>query len=162
MDKAALVSLDCVLQAMQWACLGVVLYFYILGFAGLCKPKSVPPATPTTRFAILVPAHNEEKVLPLLLESLKKQQYPMELVRVYVVADNCTDRTAAVAKALGARVLERSSSLRGKGYALKFGLDYVLHTGCDAICIFDADNLVDPSFLQVMKWCAGRKRYRGA
>ncbi|MEW6546151.1 MAG: glycosyltransferase family 2 protein [Bacillota bacterium] len=137
-----------ILSALQWLFLLALLYYYILAYLGLGHPRCPPPAEPVTRFALLIPAHNEETVLPHLLDSIARQDYPAHLVEVYVVADNCTDGTAHVAARAGATVLERVSHLRGKGYALQFGLCQILNRSrCDAICIMDADNLLDSSFL---------------
>ncbi|HHY96066.1 MAG TPA: glycosyltransferase, partial [Firmicutes bacterium] len=142
--------LDYILKAAQWLCFFVLLYYYVLAYMGLGSPRRAPAVTPLLRFGILIPAHNEERVLPLLLDSLRRQDYPAHLISVVVVADNCTDGTAEVARRHGATVLERTSPLRGKGYALKFGLDYLLRTECDAVCVLDADNLVDPRFLGII------------
>jgi len=137
-----------ILTVLQWLCLLALLYYYALTCLGLARPSNPPPAPPRIRFALLIPAHNEEKVLPPLLESIALQDYPRELVEVYVVADNCTDGTARVAARAGAIVLERRSPLRGKGYALQFGLREILNrSDCDAVCVLDADNLLDPMFL---------------
>ncbi len=96
--------------------------------------------TPTHRFTIVVPAHNEEITLPAALNSLAALDYPAELMRVCVVADNCTDGTASVARAAGAVCVERSDpDQRGKGFALAFGLDRVLKDASDAVLVLDAD-----------------------
>ncbi|MEW5933014.1 MAG: glycosyltransferase family 2 protein [Bacillota bacterium] len=137
-----------ILSAVQWLCLLALFYYYLLACLGMARPSCPPMARPSTRFALLIPAHNEETVLPFLLDSIAAQDYPRHLVEVYVVADNCTDGTPRVAARAGATVLERISSLRGKGYALQFGLREILNRSrCDAVCILDADNLLDPAFL---------------
>ena len=106
------------------------------------------------RFAVLICARNEEAVIGHLLDSLKEQDYPQENYCVFVVADNCTDHTACAAAAHGAVVMERCNPLeKGKGYALGFGIkqlqkDY--EGRFDAVCVFDADNLVSGSFLKEM------------
>lgn len=117
-----------------------------------------PPAsisdTAGFTFAILIPAHNEETVLGTLLESISSLEYPDELHAVYVVADNCTDRTAEIArKASRVHVYERfDEEKRGKGYALQWFLnkleeDRFVH---DAYVVLDADSIVEPTFLQAM------------
>ena len=76
------------------------------------------------RFAAIVSARNEAGVIGELLESLRGQNYPSELLDLYVVADNCTDDTAAVARRAGAFVYERFDNVhKGKGYAM----DYLFH-----------------------------------
>src|SRR5258708_4979162 len=93
--------------------------------AGPFGPRA-PRRAPTHVFTILVPPHDEESTLPITLGSLAVLDYPPELMRVYVVADNCTDGTAAVARAVGADCAVRSDpEKRGKGFALAFGLDRV-------------------------------------
>lgn len=104
------------------------------------------------RFAVLIAARNEEAVLPHLLESIRNQGYPAELLDTYVVADNCTDRTAEVARANGAQVFQRFNKQQvGKGYALDFLLKQIDgNVGLDrydAFLVFDADNLLEPDYV---------------
>jgi 1,2-diacylglycerol 3-beta-glucosyltransferase len=113
---------------------------------------------PATRFLILVPAHNEEALLPATLDSLFRLDYPRDLYAVHVVADNCDDRTAELAAARGAHVHERwDPEARGKGYALRWLLERVWAAGepsgaigHDAVVILDADSVVTPNFLSAM------------
>jgi len=113
-----------------------------------------------TRYAILIAARNEEAVLPHLLESIRAQDYPGELIATYVIADNCTDRTAAVAAQHGARVYQRfNTSQVGKGYALNYLLEQIRIAGeiehYDAFLIFDADNLLQRDYVnQINKVCS--------
>ena len=117
--------------------------------AGLLRRRAAPRA-PTHTFAVLVPAHNEEHTLPAALRSLAVLDYPPELVRVWVVADNCTDGTAALAREAGAECVERHDpTKRGKGYALAFALDRILKTAPDAVLILDADCELNPGALRV-------------
>lgn len=104
------------------------------------------------KYAILIAARNEEEVLPFLLDSIAMQDYPSELYRTYVVADNCTDKTAEAARAHGATVFERFNQKEvGKGYALNFLLKKIEEEGSyedyDAFLIFDADNLLRPNYI---------------
>lgn len=92
-------------------------------------------------------------VLADLLENLKMLKYPKELYDVYVIADNCTDHTADIARKHGAYVFERTNKeLVGKGYAMDwvFPKIFALNKGYDAFCVFDSDNLVHLDFLAVM------------
>ena len=114
------------------------------------QPRSVDP---TNRFVILVPAHNEEQLLPELLANLRQLDYPQSLYAVHVVADNCTDKTAVAAQQGGAIAHERvNDAQRGKGYALQWLLQRLWQTDepHDAVLILDADSVISPNFLQVM------------
>lgn len=99
------------------------------------------------RFAILIAARNEETVIGQLLDSIQAQDYPSDLVDVYVVADNCTDHTAYICRK-GAKVYERDNlSQVGKGYALNELLAHIPTERYDAFLVFDADNLLSPDYL---------------
>ena len=107
------------------------------------------------KYAALISARNEEGVIGDLIASLKRQNYPADLLDIYVVADNCTDRTASVAQAAGARVCRRFNRQEvGKGYALDFLLKYIAAEGKDqeyaGYFVFDADNIVDANFVSEM------------
>lgn len=131
-----------------------LLYLAILSIAALAqRPQRQINTTPVTRFALLIPAHNEEAVLGNLLVSLKRCAYPLTLVDTYVVADNCTDTTAAIAREANAYVYERHDEIEtGKGYALRWLLGQVQATGrpYDAFVVIDADTEVSPNFLDIM------------
>jgi len=107
------------------------------------------------RFAILIPAHNEEALLAGLLNSLATLAYPKDRFTVYVIADNCTDRTAALARATGwVQVYERSHATRqGKGYVISWMLQQLEAAQAiyDAYIILDADSKVAPTFLRAME-----------
>lgn len=131
----------------------MVLYLDVLSIAALLWRRHPAPAQRRRRFAILIPAHDEEILLPRLLDSLNTLEYPRELYDVHVVADNCTDRTAALGVAGGATVHERGDdSLRGKGYALRWLLRQLQQRDAsyDACVVFDADSVASPNFLVVM------------
>jgi len=87
--------------------------------------------------AVLVPAHNEESGIAATLAAVRTQLAPGD--RLLVVADNCSDATADVARAAGAEVIERASQLRGKGYALAHGIDHLRAAPPSAVVIVDAD-----------------------
>lgn len=96
----------------------------------------------------MVPAHDEEGTITRTLRSLAAVDYPARSWRTVVIADNCTDRTAAVARAAGAEVLERNDpDNHGKGYALQHGLAAILAGPGrpDGILIVDADCAVSPT-----------------
>lgn len=123
------------------------------------KQKSAEPSK-LHKFGVIICARNEQSVIGGLIDSIKRQDYPKELIDIFVVADNCTDYTAKYAEAAGATVFERcNQNLVGKGYALNFAFKKLLKDEYDhdAYLIFDADNLVDKDFVKEMnlKLCEG-------
>jgi cellulose synthase/poly-beta-1,6-N-acetylglucosamine synthase-like glycosyltransferase len=133
-------------------------YLLILTLAATRARKTtpLPGEVPSHRFLILIPAHNEERLLPATLENLARLDYPAPQYEIHVVADNCTDQTATVAQQGGATVHERQApSQRGKGYALTWLLNRLWATAQDtqvptAFVILDADTVVSANFLRVM------------
>jgi cellulose synthase/poly-beta-1,6-N-acetylglucosamine synthase-like glycosyltransferase len=115
--------------------------------SGAAAPAPAP-ATPRARLAVLVPAHDEEDGIAASLATIVPQLGPGD--RLVVVADNCTDGTAAAARAAGAMVLERRSDLRGKGYALAHGIDHLRADPPAAVVIIDADCALAPGSLDAL------------
>ena len=106
----------------------------------LARRPAALPATPTHALAVVIPAHDEAAALPATLAAVAACDYPAGRVAVWVVADNCADRTAEVARRAGVRVVERADAGRvGKGFALADTLPAVLATNPDAVLILDAD-----------------------
>ncbi len=133
-----------------------VLTAYLLALtAAAFSPRRAPRAAGAAprRFAVLVPAHNEEALIGRLLTNLRQLDYPAHLYDVYVVADNCQDTTAAQARALGAHVYERFDlAHQAKGYALRWLLERIREDGppYDAVVVLDADSVVAPNLLRSM------------
>ncbi|MDR0952292.1 MAG: glycosyltransferase [Oscillospiraceae bacterium] len=123
-------------------------YYIFIGLFVFLRQKKRARAAPSVRFAVVLPARNEEKVIGQLIESLKLQDYPDELFDIYVAVNNCTDDTAAVAEAHGARVFE-CRDVKCKGDVLEQCLGELMDEdlGYDAFCVFDSDNVVDRRFL---------------
>lgn len=145
-----------------------VLYGYQIFYAVVSLLRRGRPVSADTdrlhRYAAVISARNEEAVIGELLASLRAQDYPRELLDLYVVADNCTDGTARAARAAGARVYERFDRVHvGKGYALDWLFarlrEEKLDENYDAYLIFDADNLVDPGFVREMNKVFDTGRY---
>jgi len=116
--------------------------------------KRMPPHKEAQlhKFAVLICARNEENVISGLIRSIREQDYPADLIDVILVADNCTDNTAEVARALGVRVYERFNEREiGKGYALNYLLEQVDRDlgedFYDAFIVFDADNLLEKNYV---------------
>lgn len=130
-------------------------YQFIYLIAPYIKKEKAHTPEKLHRFAVLIAARNEEAVITQLIESIKNQKYPKELLDIYVVADNCTDHTAQAAYQAGAYVYERFNQLQvGKGYALQFLLEEIRQSGnledYDGFFIFDADNLLEENYVYEM------------
>ncbi|MGL5354496.1 MAG: glycosyltransferase family 2 protein, partial [Clostridium sp.] len=144
----------------------LAMYYFILAIFGLKRKEEKKSYNAEKRFAMLVAAHNEEVVIGNLVESLKKQKYPKEMFDIFVIADNCSDNTAKIAREYGANVYERfNNEQKGKGYALEwmFAKIFKMNKKYDAIAVFDADNLVSPNWIKEMnsKMCEGYKVVQG-
>ena len=154
-------------EALVW--LITIFWLYQIGISvcSLVKLKDKPLlVNKKHKFMAIIPAHNEETVVGNLVESLKNQTYPEEFYDIYVIADNCTDNTAEVARRAGAIVYERfDNTKKTKGYALDWFLQQKIKEDApyDAICIFDADNIVDKNFIKAMnkKLCQGEEVVQG-
>ncbi len=115
------------------------------------KPAGASADSPF-RFAILVPAHNEEALIGKVLDSVAGQAYSKDDFRVYVIVDNCDDDTAQIAVSHKASVLERNDlEQQGKGFAISWALQRLPLDDYDGIVIIDADSVVDQHFLNEMK-----------
>ena len=128
----------------------VGVYQFSISLFGIVRKRKALRHKPQKSFAVLVAAHNEEQVVGALIENLKKLEYPKELYDIFVICDNCTDRTAEIARSLWCTCLERNNpNLRGKGYAIEWMLKELWKhpRQYDAIVMFDADNLVATDFL---------------
>ena len=154
-------------QALVWIITIYWAYQIIVSFCSLIKLKDKKLIVEKNhKFMAIVPAHNEEAVIKNLVDSLVAQEYPKELYDIYVIADNCTDRTAEIAKAAGAIVLKRfDEAHKTKGHALNWFLKQKIEENADydAFCVFDADNIVDKNFLKNMnkKLCQGEEVVQG-
>lgn len=154
-------------EALVWILTIFWIYQIGISLCSLVKLKDKPlKIKKDHRFMAIIPAHNEEAVIANLVESLKNQNYNKELYDIYVIADNCTDNTAKVAKEAGAIVYERFDELKKtKGYALDWFLQQKIKEDApyDAFFIFDADNIVDKNFIKNMnkKLCQGEDVVQG-
>ena len=129
------------------------LLYVVLGTVGKQKAHNAAPLR--HRYAVLIAARNEERVIGHLLDSIRDQDYPSDLVDVYVIADNCDDATARVAREHGACVYERRDERRiGKGYALDELLRGIRRDRpdlrYDGFFVFDADNLIEKNYISEM------------
>ena len=154
-------------QALIWLLVIFWIYQVVISFCALIKIKDKPlKINKKHKFMAIIPAHNEEVVIRNLIKSLKEVDYPKDLYDIYVIADNCTDTTAEIAREEGAIVCERFDEKRKtKGYALNWFLDKKIKEDVtyDAFCVFDADNVVDSNFFNAMnkKLCQGETVVQG-
>lgn len=126
-------------------------YYFIISIFGWRKRADKSEyAGPASSYAIIISAHNEQAVIENTINSIKKMDYPSDKYEIFVVADNCSDNTARIAKGCGASVYERTNlKENGKGQALKWMFNILTHMDkrYDAVVILDADNLVSVDFL---------------
>ena len=154
-------------EALVWTITIFWLYQVVISLCSLIKLKDKPlKVNKEHRFMAIIPAHNEEAVVGNLIESLRNQTYNKELYDIYVIADNCTDNTAKIAKEAGAIVYERyDETKKTKGYALNWFLQQKIQENApyDAFFVFDADNIVDKNFIKNMnkKLCQGEDVVQG-
>ena len=141
--------------------LNVVLFLVAVPAVGACaylllsvllSAKAAPPrpSLRQLRFDVIVPAHDEASVIARTVANLRRLDWPSDRFRVVVVADNCNDATADIARAGGAHVLERFDLVhRGKGYALAFAFDWSrAYASADAVAVIDADAEASTNLLE--------------
>ena len=138
---------------LAFTCCYAYQLFYVV--VVLVKKPPVHVASRNHRFAVMVSARNERAVIGDLICSIKMQNYPQDLIDVFVIADNCTDDTANVARQAGATVFTRfDEKLVGKGYALDYGFGLIqkryADKGYEAYFVFDADNVLDVNYFREM------------
>lgn len=150
--------METVLRALNNSALLFVLlllspYLFYTILALFIRQRKFKETNAINTYAVLIAARNEENVIQQLIRSIQSQSY-QGTIDIYVIADNCTDQTARVAREAGAFVIERrNDKLLGKGYALHHLISYVTHQidiNYDAFVFFDADNLVHPDFFVEM------------
>ena len=145
------------------------IYNIVIGFCALIRLKEKKiKVDKKHKFMMIIPAHNEEKVIRNLIESLNALDYPKDLYDIFVIEDNCTDNTGGIARDMGCKVYTRNDPKRKtKGYALNWFLAKTLkeklNETYDAFAVFDADNVVDNNFLNAMnlKLCQGETVIQG-
>ena len=144
----------CLVVGGVWLTVMLIYQLYLTVFGFKRDTRDYQEHEPESRFLVLVPAHNEEKVIGDMIRNLQAMDYPAELYDFYIIADNCTDSTAEVARSLGAHVLvhekDGPDAPTGKPIALKAALealgDYAARY--DLLMIFDADNLMDTNMFR--------------
>lgn len=123
----------------------IAAYYVVIGVFSFFKKVDIPCVDyKEHKFAVIVPAHNEGRVIGQLLKSIKNQSYLSGNIDIFVVADSCTDSTISIAKKYGAFIIP-TKKCSGKAEAIKVGLDYIdgLSAIYNSIVVFDADNILD-------------------
>ncbi len=130
--------------------------FFFLAYGLINKKRKKTKQSDTlNKYGVIICARNESNVIADLIASLKKQNYPSDLIDIYVVADNCTDNTAQIARESGAFVYERFNKIQvGKGYAMDYFFRRLMNSDklkdYAGFFVFDADNIVDKNFVREM------------
>ena len=148
-----LADLNFLVGFILFLCYSYQIFYTIVPFS--IKPRKHKQPIKKSRIAILIAARNEEKVIGELLHSINEQDYDKKCLQTIVIADNCTDSTAQIAKNNGAIVFERFNKEKiGKGYALDFAIDNLRKSGdldkIDGIIVLDADNLLTKNYVTEM------------
>ena len=133
----------------------IVFHFLIFGIVGIFRRKTYPKTDKINKFGAIIPARNEENVVAGLIESIRKNRYPQDQLQIFVIAHNCTDRTAEIARSMGATVYEYNNPAENTmGYAFKhlfacierdFGTQ-----SFDGFLMFNADNILDKNYIARM------------
>ena len=157
---------DIVMVPLQVIILLFTLYYFFIGFCGMWRRKENKILTPKKNFAVIIAAHNESAVIGQLLQNLQSLDYPKTLYDVFVIADNCDDNTAEIARGYGSIVCERMHpTKKSKGFAMEWMFErlFKMEKKYDAVVVFDADNLVHPRFLMEMnnRLCKGDRIIQG-
>ena len=148
-----LADLNFVVGFILFLCYSYQIFYTIVPFA--IKPRRHRHPIKKSNIAILIAARNEEKVIGELLHSISEQDYDKEHLKTVVIADNCTDSTAEIAREYGATVFERFDQKNiGKGYALDFAIDNLRKSGeleqIDGVIVLDADNILTKNYVTEM------------
>ena len=147
-----IVAFNFIVGTLFGLCFLYQVVFFLIGlFHGEVK---LPPPPKQHRKSVFIAAHKEEPGIANQVKSIKQQDYPSELIDIFVVADACTDNTAQAARDAGAIVYERNDLARkGKSWVMDYGFDRILSEYPDtyeAFFIFDADNLLSPNYVSIM------------
>jgi cellulose synthase/poly-beta-1,6-N-acetylglucosamine synthase-like glycosyltransferase len=136
--------------------LGLVMaHFAIFGIVGTFKRKTYPKTDKINKYGLIIPARNEEAVVAGLIESIKKNNYPQDMLHIFVIAHNCTDKTAEIARSHGVTVYEYNNPAENTmGYAFRYLFSCIERDfgtqNYDGFFLFNADNLLDINYISKM------------
>jgi len=145
--------LEIILWLLMLLVLPAIAYLFVLTAAASMRPRSKNgDRTFNAALAVIVPAHNERGGIETTLRNLKAIADTDGATDIFVIADNCTDDTASLARCCGATVLERKDTeRRGKGFALQYAFENLADAGYEAYIIVDADSVTDTNFLSAVR-----------
>ena len=129
----------------------IALHYIVFAIVGIFKRKTYPSTDERLKYGLIIPARNEEAVVGNLIKSIQKNNYPQEKLHIFVIAHNCTDKTAEIARSLGATVYEYNNpSECTMGYAFRYLFkqiekDYGTQS-YDGFFLFNADNILDENY----------------
>ena len=145
-----------VIMTVLFSLLGAfTVHFVVFAIVGVFRRKTVPQTDKINKYGLIIPARNEEEVVAGLIESIKKNDYPQDMLQVFVIAHNCSDRTAEIAREHGATVYEYNNPAENTmGYAFKhlfscIERDYGTQS-YDGFLLFNADNILDRNYIARM------------
>jgi len=147
-----IIDLSTVTWLISLLCSLYAAYYLLISLFSFRKPNPFPETNTYRRFLVLIAARNEAAVIGHLIDSLQQQKYPKDRFDICVVPNNCTDRTREISLDRAALVYDCAQPVSSKGDALNQAVaDLMLQDRTyDALCVFDADNLVHPDFLAAM------------
>ena len=145
-----------IVTGVLFTILGAVMaHFVLFAIAGVFKKPPCPKAERINRLGLIIPARNEESVVCGLIESIQKNNYPQDQLQIFVIAHNCVDKTAEVARATGATVYEYNNPDENTmGYAFKYLFSCIERDfgtqNFDGFILFNADNILDKDYISRM------------
>ncbi len=137
-------------------CIGLLtIHFLFFSIVGLFAHKKFPKAKTQHKYGLIIPARNEEQVVGNLIKSIQKNDYPQDLLHIFVIAHNCTDKTAEISRSLGATVYEYNNpSENTMGYAFRYLFDRIEEDygtqNYDGFFLFNADNILSKNYFEKM------------
>jgi len=161
-----ILTIEIIIKICSW--IGIIYTvlkaYQFLYYLGVFKRKKFKESNNYHSYGICIAARNEEKVIRNLLESISRQDYPKNKIKIFIVADNCSDNTANIVESFIDEMKEKNASNRietylyvhnnenerTKGFALKYLFEKIKENHwleCEAFLIFDADNILSPSYL---------------
>lgn len=133
----------------------LMLHFAVFGVIGVLKRKKYPETDKINKYGLIIPARNEESVVAGLIESIQKNNYPQDKLHIFVIAHNCSDKTAEIARKYGATVYEYNNPKENTmGFAFKYLFSCIERDygtqNYDGFFLFNADNLLDKNYIAKM------------